>query len=92
MILQKLEQERTYKQKYLLQEIVNENFDVLIFECFLKAKKENGDDIDQWDFLELKRAVVQFKSEFKHSLDYDKLSQKMQTTYSYSLCKQILFY
>jgi len=41
------------KQEYLIQAIVNKNYDIEAFATFMTSKKENGTNVDNWDYEEL---------------------------------------
>jgi len=41
------------KQEYLIQAIVNKNYDIEAFASFMNSKKENGTNVDNWDYEEL---------------------------------------
>ena len=43
---------------------MNKHYDVEVFEKFLNWKKENGDDIDNWEMPGLQEAVKEFKKYF----------------------------
>jgi hypothetical protein len=50
------------KQQYLRDEILNKNYDIEEFSEFMSQYKENGLDLMNWTFDELKDAVKKFKS------------------------------
>jgi len=50
------------KQQYLREEILNKNYDIEEFSEFMSQYKENGLDLMNWTFDELKDAVRKFKS------------------------------
>ena len=50
------------KQKYLRDEILNKNYDAEEFSEFISKYKENGLDLSNWTFDELKDAVQKFKN------------------------------
>lgn len=50
------------KQQYLRDEIMNKNFDVDEFSEFMSQYKENGLELTNWTFDELKEAVKKFKN------------------------------
>lgn len=53
------------KQQYLRDEIMNKNYDIDEFSEFMSQYKENGLDLINWTFDELKDAVYQFKNKNK---------------------------
>lgn len=52
---------RKMKQKYLREQIISENFDQEEFANYLNNCKENGTNIDNWEFDELINKVEDFK-------------------------------
>jgi hypothetical protein len=48
------------KQKYLVAEIIQKNYDVDRFSDYISKLKENGTEINNWDFDELKQVVSNF--------------------------------
>ena len=50
------------KQNYLRENILEKNYDTNSFIEFLKEKKEDGDDIQNWSFPDLKQVVKEFIS------------------------------
>lgn len=52
---------RKMKQKYLREQIISENFDQVKFAEYLDSCKENGTNIDNWEFDELINMVEDFK-------------------------------
>jgi hypothetical protein len=50
------------KQKYLVNEIMNQNYDPQRFSDYISNFKENGTDLNNWTFAELKEIVASFKS------------------------------
>ena len=64
---------RKEKQNYLLNNIINKNYDPIIFSEFLdskkkRKKKEDGKNIDNWKFDELENLVKFFKSKKEKNL------------------------
>ena len=53
------------KQQYLRDEIMNKNYDIDEFSEFMSQYKENGLDLINWTFDELKDAVYKFKNKNK---------------------------
>ena len=49
------------KQKYLINEIMNQNYDPQRFSDYISNSKENGTDLNNWTFEELKEIVISFK-------------------------------
>jgi len=64
------------KQKYLRDEILSQNYDADEFSEFLSQYKENGLDLSNWTFDELKDAVQKFKNKNKGEDDDEKLIEK----------------
>ena len=56
------QQNMEQKQQYLREEILNKNYDIEEFSEFMSQYKENGLDLMNWTFDELKDAVKKFKS------------------------------
>jgi len=50
------------KQKYLVEEIKNKNYDTEQFSDYISQLKENGTDLNNWTFDELKNVVSTFKN------------------------------
>ena len=50
------------KQKYLIDEIKNKNYDTELFSDYISKLKENGTDLNNWTFEELKNVVSSFKN------------------------------
>ena len=50
------------KQQYLREEILDKSYDVDEFGEFMSKYKENGTDLKNWEFIELKDAVNAFKN------------------------------
>ena len=50
------------KQQYLREEILDKSYDVDEFGEFMSKYKENGTDLKNWEFIELKDAVSAFKN------------------------------
>ena len=65
------------KQQYLKEQIIAKGYDDLKFIDFLEAQRENGADINSWEFEELTLAVSNFQKEedqkksLKNSNQYD---------------------
>ena len=53
------------KQQYLREEILDKSYDIDEFTDYMSKYKENGIDIQNWDFSELKEAVKNFKNRVK---------------------------
>ena len=53
------------KQNYLVQEIMNQNYDTEKFSEYMSSLKENGTDLNNWTFEELKNVVTSFKNQDK---------------------------
>ena len=51
------------KQKYLVDEIMNKNYDAEKFSEYISKLKENGTDLNNWTFDELRKVVSSFKSQ-----------------------------
>ena len=41
------------KQEYLVNAIVNKNYDIEAFASFMGSKRENGTNVDAWEYEEL---------------------------------------
>ncbi len=53
------------KQNYLVNEIMNQNYDTEKFSEYMSSLKENGTDLNNWSFEELKNVVISFKNQDK---------------------------
>lgn len=53
------------KQNYLVNEIMNQNYDTEKFSEYMSRLKENGTDLNNWTFEELKNVVTSFKNQDK---------------------------
>jgi hypothetical protein len=53
------------KQNYLVNEIMNQNYDTEKFSEYMSSLKENGTDLNNWTFEELKNVVTSFKNQVK---------------------------
>ena len=51
------------KQKYLRNEIMNQNYDTNKFSDYISNLKENGVDLNNWTLEELKKVVSEFKNQ-----------------------------
>ena len=51
------------KQKYLRNEIMNQNYDTNKFSDYISNLKENGVDLNNWTLEELKKVVSDFKNQ-----------------------------
>ena len=59
------EKEKEEKQNYLIKEIMEKNYDTEKFTDYISKLKENGDNVDNWTFDELKKVVSSFKNKVK---------------------------
>ena len=46
------------KQEYLVNAIVNKNYDIEAFASFMGSKRENGTNVDAWEYEELQKVSV----------------------------------
>ena len=53
------------KQQFLRDEILDKSYDVEEFSDFMSKFKDNGTDLKNWEFIELKEAVKIFKNRVK---------------------------
>ena len=51
------------KQKYLVDEIMNKNYNAEKFSDYISKLKENGTDLNNWTFDELRKVVSSFKNQ-----------------------------
>ena len=58
------------KQKFLVDEIMNQNYDPQRFSDYISNLKENGTDLNNWTFGELKEVVISFKNNENTGLIY----------------------
>jgi hypothetical protein len=56
------------KKQYLTSEIINKNYNSSDFINFCVKKKENGDDLLNWTFEELKQCVSEFQKQQKDNI------------------------
>lgn len=71
------EHEEKIKQKYLVDNIIEGNYDPILFAKFLKQEKDNGDDINNWTIEELEFMVQLYQKEYDNH--YNPNSQKAIT-------------
>lgn len=64
--------ERAEKQEFLLENIVTPGYRRESFAAFISTQKENGSDIDNWTFEELKQVVLDFQDSYKEPLTPEK--------------------
>ena len=60
------------KKQFLREEIINEGFNANDFLHFCLSKKENGDDLMNWDYNELKQCVKDFKFQVENKNEFNK--------------------
>ena len=63
------EKELEEKKQYLTEEIINKGFNTNDFLNFSLSKKENGDDLINWSFDELKNCVKEFQEQIQKQND-----------------------
>lgn len=57
------EEDKLRKQKFLKEQIMeNEQYDVDAFIEFMAGEKENGEDVDNWTFSELRDTVHRYQA------------------------------
>ena len=66
------------KQKYLRDEILSQNYDADEFSEFISQYKENGLDLSNWTFEELKDAVQKFKNKNKGEDDEKSIEKEVE--------------
>jgi hypothetical protein len=66
------------KQKYLRDEILSKNYDADEFSEFLSQYKENGLDLSNWTFDELKDTVQKFKNKNKGEDDEKSIEKEVE--------------
>jgi hypothetical protein len=71
------------KQKYLREEILEKSYDIDEFTDFMSNYKENGTDIQNWEFIELKKAVKSFKNQVNEN-KIEKGVEKIRESYKFS--------
>lgn len=71
-----IQNELEKKQQFLREEIMNKNYDVEEFSEFMSKFKENGLDLVNWTFNELKDAVELFKNRGKSKEEEQKEIEK----------------
>ena len=70
---------------------MQKHYDVEIFEKYLMWKKEDGNNIDNWEMSGLKDAVKDFKANFPHAINYDYIAQKSKDIHIHSASKRLNF-
>ena len=65
------------KQQYLRDEIMNKNYDIDEFSEFMSQYKENGLDLINWTFDELKDAVFKFKNQNQNQIKSKEEEEKI---------------
>ena len=71
------------KQQYLREEILEKSYDIDEFTDFMSNYKENGTDIQNWEFIELKKAVKSFKNQVNEN-KIEKGVEKIRESYKFS--------
>lgn len=74
------------KQQYLRDEIMDKSYDVDEFSEFMSKYKENGTDLENWEFIELKDAVKIFKNKVKEEEEnkIEKGVEKIRKSYVFN--------
>ena len=87
---EKEEKDRNNKQKFLFNQILKNLFKINIFEKYLNFEKGgiDGENIDNWGLAELKEKVKEFKHLFKHSIDFDQVSDNTREFYQHKTGKE----
>lgn len=67
-----MDSDRTDKQQYLFQEIIQKNYDPEQFQEYIFKAKPNGEDLDNWSLSELKSIVTEFQRICNKEGDKDK--------------------
>jgi len=55
------EEEKALKQEYLIEHVINQNYDRTEFADYMISMKEDGMNIDNWSLIELMDIVKDFK-------------------------------
>lgn len=63
--MEEISKEIEQKQSYLVNEIMNQNYNPEKFSEYISNLKENGTDLNNWTFEELKNVVISFKNQEK---------------------------
>ena len=71
------------KQQYLREEILEKSYDIDEFTDFMSKYKENGTDIQNWEFIELKEAVKSFKNQVNEN-KIEKGVEKIRESYRFN--------
>ena len=66
------------KKQFLREEIINKGFNTEDFLNLCLSKKENGDNLVNWDFEELKQCVKDFQAQNKNELNQKKEGTSMK--------------
>lgn len=61
--------DKARKQLYLKENIISAGYDAMAFGQFMASQRENGTDINMWDFEELEELVDHFKQSQSSNLD-----------------------
>ena len=74
------------KQQYLREEILEKSYDIDEFTDFMSKYKENGTDLHNWEFIELKEAVKIFKNKENEDEDnkIEKGVEKIRQSYHFN--------
>lgn len=64
-----MDSDRSDKQQYLFQEIIQKNYDPEQFQEYIFKAKPNGEDLDNWSLSELKAIVTEFQRMCKKEED-----------------------
>lgn len=62
--------DKARKQLYLKENIINAGYDAMAFGQFMASQRENGTDINMWNFAELEELVDHFKQLQSSNLEH----------------------
>lgn len=62
-----IDQERTSKQTFLREEILEKGYDITLFQSYMESQKEDGLNIDSWSLEELKQVIYDFIRKYENN-------------------------
>lgn len=67
---------RAEKQNYLLEHVINQGYDPVLFANFMDSKMSGGTNVDNWEFEALINVVTEFQMAYGSTILADKSSNK----------------
>lgn len=62
-----IEQERTSKQTFLREEILEKGYEISLFQSYMESQKDDGLNIDCWSLEELKQVIYDFVRKYENN-------------------------